>query len=723
MKPAGARSKRVLIVQQMCKQYRAPLFTRMHAQLAAQGVELRVAYSAPPGGHSARHDDVDLPADYGFRIPSRTLAWGRLVWQFPLDLLIWADLIIVEHAVKHLLNYLLLTLSFLRIRKLGYWTHGGTLRHASSRLLRPLRRHTLLRADWIFAYTTGVARDLVAEGCAPERITALENAIDLASFRAALANIDGERLDQVRQKLGILPQAHVALFCGSLYPGRGVDFLLQAGDRIVQADPSFHLVVIGSGPLDAELREASEHRPWLHVLGSIFGDARAPYFRLAHICLMPYLAGLGILDAMAAGLPFVVTGERATNPEIDYLEDGVTGLVTGDSVERYVQAVVALLSDEARLHAMAEASRRASQQYSIESMASHFVQGIESCLQHPFRAPQAHAQGPNSFSKIPASFLSVAGRHKTNTGTPALTSRSRQQQQQVSEPQQASADNPRLAVLLTCFNRREKTLETLWSLYEQEATVSRTMHVILVDDASRDGTAEAVLAAFPAVELLHGTGSLFWNGGMRMAFARAQEIGFDYYLLLNDDTLLAPHCVDTLLTTARDLAQQGITSIVTASTCDPATGRRTYGGLRREHRWNGVRDTFIVPLPDKPVACDTMNGNCTLIPATVARRLGNLEQGYRQQFGDFDYGFRATRAGFAVHVAPGYLGRCPNNPVAGTWRDDQLPFLRRWNHLMSPKGVPMREWFLFSRRHCGYLWPLYFVSPYLKVSLGRVRAS
>jgi glycosyltransferase involved in cell wall biosynthesis len=95
---------------------------------------------------------------------------------------------------------------------------------------------------------------------------------------------------------------------------------------------------------------------------------------------MPYLTGLGILDAMVAGLPYIVTDQRATNPEIEYLVPGVTGLVTGDDPCLFADAVLDLFADKLRLEGMSEAASQESHQYSIENMADNFAHGIVSCL-------------------------------------------------------------------------------------------------------------------------------------------------------------------------------------------------------------------------------------------------------------------------------------------------------------------------------------------------------
>jgi GT2 family glycosyltransferase len=243
------------------------------------------------------------------------------------------------------------------------------------------------------------------------------------------------------------------------------------------------------------------------------------------------------------------------------------------------------------------------------------------------------------------------------------------------------------------------------------------MTVILLDDASPDGTAEEVAERFPEVEVLHGTGDLFWNRGMHVAFAKALDRVFDYYLWLNDDTELFENAIDVILASSASLQRQGLAAIVTGATCDPLTGLRTYGGISRTWRWNGVRDTPVQPQPDTSVRCDTMNGNCTLIPRVAAARLGNLEKRFRHHYGDFDYGFRARRAGIGVYVAPGFAGTCILNTNVGLWRSRRASLRSRWKDLMSPKGAPPLEWLLLARRHYGYLWPLYFLSPYVKTLL------
>jgi len=138
---------------------------------------------------------------------------------------------------------------------------------------------------------------------------------------------------------------------------------------------------------------------------------------------------------------------------------------------------------------------------------------------------------------------------------------------------------------MTCHNRKLKTLVTLESLFNKTLTSEIALSVYLVEDGSTDGTSEGLQEKYPQVKLFSGDGNLFWNGGMRIAFSEAMKDEPDYYLWLNDDTVLAPEALNTLLTTSRQLFEQREKkAIVGGSTCDPETGQTTYGGVVRNNR-------------------------------------------------------------------------------------------------------------------------------------------
>jgi GT2 family glycosyltransferase len=273
----------------------------------------------------------------------------------------------------------------------------------------------------------------------------------------------------------------------------------------------------------------------------------------------------------------------------------------------------------------------------------------------------------------------------------------------------------RVAVLITCFNRREVTLRCLDSLFAQ-SLANCSLQVFVVDDASEDGTLDAIALRFPEARLFSGTGDLFWNHGMHTAFSMALPEDFDYYLWLNDDTVLFDSALHAMLQAAHRMKQDGIEPIIAGNTMNPDTGRHSYGGILR--RRFGQRVLHLARFnSDREEPCDTMNGNCTLIPRAVVKKLGNLDKRFHHNFGDLDYGLRAKANGFAIYMAPGFVGACSENTVAGTWRDPDASFQVRWSHILSPKGCPWPEWPLFAKRHLGPLWFVYAVSPYVRVIL------
>lgn len=270
-----------------------------------------------------------------------------------------------------------------------------------------------------------------------------------------------------------------------------------------------------------------------------------------------------------------------------------------------------------------------------------------------------------------------------------------------------------VAILITSHNRRDLTLASLNSLFRQQSIEDIEIDVFLVNDGCTDGTGEAVRSRFPSVHLLEGDGTLFWNGGMRLAYAAAMQMGFDAYVLFNDDTILYKDALERLISLARAQVRAQAPAIVVGSTRSPLTGKQSFGGLLKRTHGLALSLEMIEAHPYRSIPCETMNGNFALIPAEIANVVGNLEASFQHQFGDLDYGLRAKQAGFEVVVMPGYVGDCFSNEFPGTWRDSTLSFERRWRHLRSPKGVPIKEWMLFTRRHFGWRWFHYALSPYV----------
>lgn len=278
----------------------------------------------------------------------------------------------------------------------------------------------------------------------------------------------------------------------------------------------------------------------------------------------------------------------------------------------------------------------------------------------------------------------------------------------------------RITALLTTFNRKAYTLECLARLELAARRAGMTLDAVLVDDASTDGTADAVAAAFTWVTVERGDGSLFWNRGMHRAQAIAMQREVDFLLWINDDTLLTDDALVILMRTHKALHEQlGQPVIVVGATADSATGMLTYGGSVAVSRWR--RFTYRrVWSATEPVKCEAMNGNLVLLPMEIVRVVGNFDPVFEHAMGDTDYALRARKAGYQVFVAPGFVGHCSNNSSVGTFLDNSLPFSLRWKKMMSRKGLPPRSWLHLTRQHGGMAWPLFFVWPYFKLIVGQV---
>ena len=223
-----------------------------------------------------------------------------------------------------------------------------------------------------------------------------------------------------------------------------------------------------------------------------------------------------------------------------------------------------------------------------------------------------------------------------------------------------------IAILITCFNRKDKTLSCIKGLLSAAKKYNNekmSFMIFLTDDGCTDGTAEALMQTFPdaPLKILNGDGSLFWAGGMRLAWNEAlkNSTEWDYYLLLNDDVELLPNMFVSLFETEKysveTFGQQGIYSGITRSISDPE--KLTYGGHiftnkllnKSKHIWSDG---------SKPVMCDFTNANILMVPRTVVDKIGIFYEGYSHGFADYDYSMKARRYGIPVLLTKDICGAC-----------------------------------------------------------------
>tara|TARA_R110002167_G_scaffold23404_2_gene83063 strand:- start:549 stop:1433 length:885 start_codon:yes stop_codon:yes gene_type:complete len=268
-------------------------------------------------------------------------------------------------------------------------------------------------------------------------------------------------------------------------------------------------------------------------------------------------------------------------------------------------------------------------------------------------------------------------------------------------------ENKLITVLLTCHNRKLKTYSCLEALSNCTLEEGFDLNIFLVDDGSTDGTTEYLQGKFKNLQIIQGTGDLFWAGGMRAAwkFANEHEKNTDYFLLLNDDTIVFKDTITRLL---RDLKSvENPKSIIVGPTSDPDTKKISYGGHQLLNRLT-FKSKMLIPNDEFPQKCELGNANIMLVPKEVYQEIGSLTESYTHGIADFDYTLKALKKGIKTYISSSYCGYCTNDHGVN-WLPQDSNLKERIAYLYSPTGLSYKEYIQFIKVHFPFHLPQAFL--------------
>lgn len=215
----------------------------------------------------------------------------------------------------------------------------------------------------------------------------------------------------------------------------------------------------------------------------------------------------------------------------------------------------------------------------------------------------------------------------------------------------AQKASPAVAIVILNWNNAPDTIECLESTSRLDYANLRTL---VVDNGSTDGSAEAIRAAYPDIEILALEGNLGYAEGNNVGIREALKQSPDYVFVLNNDVFLEPDAL-TRLVAAMEAAPQAAMAGPRVYCTDPAGAIFAEGSFVRwsrgriEHRGMYGRADENLTGPE-PV--DFLVGCGVLIRSSLIERIGLLDPGFFLNYEDVEWGVRAARSGFRSLYVP-----------------------------------------------------------------------
>ena len=206
---------------------------------------------------------------------------------------------------------------------------------------------------------------------------------------------------------------------------------------------------------------------------------------------------------------------------------------------------------------------------------------------------------------------------------------------------------PYVITVILNTNRRQDTLETLDSLAKCDY---QNHKVIVLDNASEDGSVEAISSEFPDVQIIELNENLGYAGNNNVGIAAAMNQGADWIFVLNEDTIVDLECISHMIAAAQNHSHAGILGPLVYHFDEPEV-IQTAGGVI-DHNWqaqhigqnqhdqgqySGVREV------------DWISGCAILVNRQVIEQVGDLDSRFFYYWEETDWCLRARESGWKLY--------------------------------------------------------------------------
>jgi GT2 family glycosyltransferase len=212
------------------------------------------------------------------------------------------------------------------------------------------------------------------------------------------------------------------------------------------------------------------------------------------------------------------------------------------------------------------------------------------------------------------------------------------------------ATAPAVVSVILNTNRRDDTLACLASL---RASTWRNHRALVLDNASTDGSAEAIAAGFPEAEVLPLSANLGYAGNNNVGIDAALAAGADWIFVLNEDTILAPDCIARLVEAGEREPRAGIVGPMVYHADEPAVIQSAGGKMSRW--WDSFHlgaNADDAGQFDRTHEVDWISGCAILVRRAVIEEVGAIDPRYFYFWEETEWCLRAKAAGWRVLHVP-----------------------------------------------------------------------